>query len=105
MAGLLNSIITKQELKRHKAMADFSYCVITKDGIEPPTLPRFFLLAGHGSKHPGVKFYQNMVEQGKRVVVIAGPHKVPALKAALRGKLYNVLITDQYSAEELAKAS
>src|ERR1039458_8614076 len=105
MTGVLEPIITTRELARHQVQADFSYLLIRKDGTEPPDLPRFFLTAGHGSKYPGIEFYRHMVEQKKPVVVMGGPFKIPALKAGLHGKLFNVLITDQHSAEQLAKGS
>jgi deoxyribonucleoside regulator len=102
MTGLLEQIITTSDLTRQKAVADFSYCLIDEDGNSRPEW-RFFLTAGDGSKYPDVRFYRHMVEKKKTVVVMAGPFMVPALKAALRGKLFNVLITDQDSAKQLAK--
>jgi len=44
-----------------------------------------------------------MVEQNKPVVAIAGPYKLEPIKAALKGKLFNVWITDQHTAEEILK--
>ena len=49
----------------------------------------------------GVERVRGMVKSGKSVVVAAGKYKLPALRAALRGKLFNVLITDEAAAKEL----
>jgi DNA-binding transcriptional regulator LsrR (DeoR family) len=42
-----------------------------------------------------------MVKAQKTVVVAAGRYKTAALRAALRGRLFNVLITDEMAAKEL----
>ena len=44
---------------------------------------------------------QAMVKAQKTVVVVAGRYKTAALRAALRGRLFNVLITDEMAAKEL----
>jgi DNA-binding transcriptional regulator LsrR (DeoR family) len=44
---------------------------------------------------------KEMVKANKRVVVATGKYKLPSLKAALKGKLFNVLITDEMAAREL----
>jgi DNA-binding transcriptional regulator LsrR (DeoR family) len=42
-----------------------------------------------------------MVKAGKKVVVAVGKYKLTALRAALKGRLFNVLITDEMAAREL----
>ena len=42
-----------------------------------------------------------LVEEGKKVVVAVGKYKLPALRAALKRRLFNVLITDEIAAGEL----
>jgi DNA-binding transcriptional regulator LsrR (DeoR family) len=42
-----------------------------------------------------------MVQAGKQVVIAAGKYKLPALKAALEGRLMSVLITDESAARDL----
>ena len=43
-----------------------------------------------------------MVADGKKVIVPAGPYKLPAIKAALKAKLFNVLITNEDAARRVA---
>ncbi|MBW6411601.1 sugar-binding transcriptional regulator [Clostridium weizhouense] len=40
-------------------------------------------------------------EKEKSILVAGGEHKVEAIKGALKGKIANVLITDQYTAKQL----
>ncbi|SFD41756.1 deoxyribonucleoside regulator [Clostridium uliginosum] len=40
-------------------------------------------------------------EKEKSILVAGGEHKVKAIKGALKGKIANVLITDQYTAKRL----
>ena len=42
-----------------------------------------------------------MVAERKPVIVTAGTYKLEAVRAALKGKLFNVLITDEHSARGL----
>jgi DNA-binding transcriptional regulator LsrR (DeoR family) len=42
---------------------------------------------------------------GKKVVAIGGPYLTPAIKAALKGKICNVIILDEYSAKEIVAGS
>jgi DNA-binding transcriptional regulator LsrR (DeoR family) len=49
----------------------------------------------------GVNEVKEMVEAGRKVVAAVGEYKLPALKAALKGKLFNVLITDEMAAKAL----
>ncbi len=103
MTALLQPIITPDELIRQGAVADFSYCLVDAQGRSRENW-RYFLTAGYGSAHPDIEFYKQMVEQKKKVIVMAGPFKIPALMAALRGQLFSVLITDEDSARQLAEA-
>ena len=46
------------------------------------------------------------LKRGPKVVAVSGgPHKVPAIGAALRGGLIDVLVTDSVTAEKLLEAS
>jgi|GEM_PF-1230246 len=103
MTGLLHSIVTPDQLEAEGAIADFSYNLIDGEGRSKEKW-RFFLTAGHYTDHPGLAFFQRMVATGRKVVAIAGAHKIPAIKAALAAKAFNVWITDQHSAEALATA-
>lgn len=47
---------------------------------------------------------KNMVREGKDVVMIAGRYKEKALAAALKGKIGNVLITDDRTAKQLLES-
>jgi DNA-binding transcriptional regulator LsrR (DeoR family) len=59
----------------------------------------FFIGAGYPD---GAEFYRKMAaDPDKRVIVVAGPHKLPGIRAALRGRLFNVLITETNSARDL----
>jgi DNA-binding transcriptional regulator LsrR (DeoR family) len=104
MTGLLEPVgISPTDLATEGAVGDVSYCLFDDAG-EGRKDWRFFLTAGHYAKDPkrrGIGFYKQMVEDGKKVIIIAGTHKVPAILAALKGKLFNVLITDQISAQEI----
>jgi DNA-binding transcriptional regulator LsrR (DeoR family) len=109
MTGLLKPLgIEPHELSAEGAVGDICCCLFNKDGEEQPknarrqNLPkerwRFFLTAGHYLKHSGVDFYRDLALQKKVVVVIAGIHKEAAIKAALKGKLFNYWITDDETA-------
>lgn len=106
ITDLIKSEIGLRDLDRAKVIGDFSYLLITADGEEakhPLTKEplRYFLSGGYNTGHPGVAFYQRLVARGKSVVVVAGPFKLPAIRAALRGKLFNVLVTDEKTAKQL----
>ncbi len=103
--ALLQPIVSPQQLEEVEgAVADFSYNLIDAAGTSKEKW-RFFLTAGHYSEHTGIGFYKHMVESGKKVVAIAGAHKIPGIKAALAAKAFNVWFTDQHSAEAIAKGS
>jgi len=102
MTGLLKpiSVNIEKELGREKAAADFAYCLIDENGRSKDDW-RFFISAGHYSKHPGIDFYRHMVDSGKKVVTIAGPYKIAAIVACLKAKAFNIWITDADSAQQV----
>jgi DNA-binding transcriptional regulator LsrR (DeoR family) len=104
MTGLLNPIVTAQELRDEGAVADFCYNLIDDQGLGQDRW-QFFLTAGHYSQYRGLAFFHHMVETGKRVVAIAGPRKLPAVMAALKAKVFNVWITDSATANEALNIS
>jgi DNA-binding transcriptional regulator LsrR (DeoR family) len=104
MTCLLEPVITPQELRDEGAIADFCYNLIGEDGRGDDKW-RFFLTAGHYSAYPGLAFFQHMVETGKRVVAIVGPRKREAILAALKAKVFNVLISDSQTVKDLLKHS
>lgn len=100
--GLLQSIVTADQLESEGAVADLAYNIMDATGRTKEKW-RFFITAGHYSEHPGIRFFQDMVNTpGKKVVVIAGPHKVEAIKAGLAAKAFNVLISDSHSVSQIA---
>jgi len=82
------------------AIGDIAYNVLDDKG-ESDWSWSFFLTLGYGSEHAGADFYHNLVAQGKPVMVMAGMNKEPVLRAAIRGRLINVLITDAVTAKSL----
>jgi len=103
MGSLLKSVVTREQLAREGAVGDFCYCPFDADGDCPPDKDwQFFMTAGHYSKYRGIGFYKRMVETGKKVVGFGGPHLLPVIRAALKGKIVNVLILDEYTAQQLA---
>jgi deoxyribonucleoside regulator len=83
-------------LKQQGIVGDISYSFFNGKG-ETKDQWRFFLTLG-------VEHFREMAANPKkRVVLIAGKHKESVLKVALRGRLCNVLITDETTAETLLK--
>ena len=97
--SLLRKSVRENELAGEGAVGDMSYCFFDKDGNGRKEW-QFFLTAGHWST-PGVEYYREMVRRGKEVIVIAGAYKTPAIRAALKGQLFNVWITDEPTAREI----
>jgi len=95
--------VAPQELAKDGAVGDIAYCFFDKDGTDPKGW-RFFVTGGYNSGHSGLEYYRRMVKQEKRVVMIAGPFELPAILAALKGKLFNVWFTDEITADEVLKA-
>jgi DNA-binding transcriptional regulator LsrR (DeoR family) len=117
MTGILKPLgIEPRELAAEGAVGDICCCLFNADGDEQPKDShgkilskerwRFFLTAGHEEpKLRGVERYRNLVHEGKTVVVIAGVNKEPAIRAALKGKLFNYWITDDETATNVLMAN
>jgi DNA-binding transcriptional regulator LsrR (DeoR family) len=105
MGSVLRSVVSSDQLAREGVVGDYCYCPFDKNGECPEDEDwEFFLTAGHySSRYKGINFYRHMVEMKKKVVGIGGPDSLPVIRAALKGKVVNVLILDEYSAQQLAK--
>jgi len=90
---LENLKLTEAALLKEGAVGDINYSFFAEDGTTAPEWNIFPAL--------GVAQAQAMVKAQKTVVVAAGRYKTEALRAALRGRLFNVLITDEMAAKEL----
>jgi deoxyribonucleoside regulator len=90
---LENLRMTEATLAREGAIGDINYSFFDEGGGTTPDWNVFPAL--------GVDQVKEMVKANKRVVVATGKYKLPSLKAALKGKLFNVLITDEMAAREL----
>ncbi|MDD5544074.1 MAG: sugar-binding domain-containing protein [Acidobacteriia bacterium] len=96
--GLLKEMgITKEKLLAMGAVGDICYCYLKEDGSTSPDLD-FFLTLGRETLVEMASKYPH-----KKVVVIAGKHKMDPLRAVLKGRLCSVLITDELTAEELVR--
>ena len=102
MGSLLESVVTQKTLANEGAVGDFCYCPYDANGKSKDEW-RFFLTAGHFSKHKGIEFFRDMVKRNRTVVGFGGPYLFPAIKAALEGKIVNVLIIDSHTASRLAE--
>jgi DNA-binding transcriptional regulator LsrR (DeoR family) len=101
MTGLLKALgVDLDILVSQKAVGDISYNLFDDKGQGRPEW-QFFITAGHGSKHTGVDFYRHLVEQGRKVIVMAGIRKEAALRVGLNARLFNVLITDVHTTQRL----
>lgn len=90
---LENLRLTEATLIREGAIGDINYSFFDEAGRTTPDWNVFPAI--------GVDRVKEMVKANKRVVVATGRYKLPSLKAALKGKLFNVLITDEVAAREL----
>ncbi|HEY8460218.1 MAG TPA: sugar-binding domain-containing protein [Blastocatellia bacterium] len=90
---LENLRLTAASLIKEGAIGDINYSFFDENGETDPDWNIFPSL--------GVDRLKEMVKANKRVVVTTGRYKLPALKAAIKGKLFNVLITDEMAAGEL----
>jgi len=104
MMSLLQPNITLKDLVKENAVGDLSYCLFDENGNSNDDW-RFFPMVGDFSEHKGLDFYRHMCDQRKTVIAIAGPYKLEPIKAALKGKLINVLITDEHTAREILEGS
>jgi deoxyribonucleoside regulator len=90
---LENLKLTEAAMLKEGAVGDLNYSFFAEDGTTAPEWNIFPAL--------GVAQAQAMVKAQKTVVVAAGRYKMAALRGALRGYLFNVLITDELAAKEL----
>jgi DNA-binding transcriptional regulator LsrR (DeoR family) len=104
ITGLLENIVTPQQLAREGAVGDLSYCLFDANGKSHKKW-QFFLTAGHGSNREGVDFYKHMVATGKKVVAFGGPYQMDPIKVALKAKMFNVWVTDEYTARRIAEGN
>jgi DNA-binding transcriptional regulator LsrR (DeoR family) len=117
MTGILRPVgIEARELAGEGAVGDICCCLFNAEGDEQPKdVPgrnlskerwRFFLTAGFQDPSTrGLDFYKKLVSENKTVVVIAGVNKEPAIRAALKGKLFNHWITDDETARNITEGS
>jgi DNA-binding transcriptional regulator LsrR (DeoR family) len=98
--GLLKKSMSDKELADDGIVGDLGCCFFDDDGNGSDDW-QFFLTGGHYSGHRGVEFYRHMVTTGRQVIVAAGIYKTRAIIAALKGKLFNVWITDDVTAREV----
>jgi deoxyribonucleoside regulator len=90
---LENLRLTEAAIIKEGAIGDINYSFFDENGQTDPDWNIFPTL--------GVDRVKEMVMANKRVVAATGRYKLPALKAALNGRLFNVLITDEIAAGEL----
>jgi len=105
VSAILQSIVSRKDLESEGAIAATSSWVFDEDGNSRDDW-NFFLSAGHfakDEKRKGLGFFKQMVQDGKKVIVAGGPFKVPGIRAALKGKMFNVLVTDEVSAQQIAR--
>ena len=97
----LRTIETAEKLREEGAVGAYAYSLFDSHGDQLDKW-QFFLTAGHGTSNWGVEFHKDMVRNDK-IVVAAGDYE-PAVRAALEGQIFNVLITDQTTALSLLKS-
>jgi deoxyribonucleoside regulator len=90
---LENLRLTEAALIKEGVVGDLNYSFFDERGQTAPDWNIFPSL--------GVDQTREMVKAKKQVVVAVGRYKLPALKAALKGRLFNVLITDEMAARDL----
>jgi deoxyribonucleoside regulator len=90
---LENLKLTEAGLIKEGAIGDINYSFFAADGTTASEWNIFPAL--------GVEQVQAMVKAQKTVVVAAGRYKLAAVQAALKGRLFNVLVTDELAAKEL----
>ena len=100
MENYLRHVVTTKDLHEEGAVGAFSYCLFDKDGNGNKRW-QFFLSAGHGTPHWGINFFKRMVASEKTVVAVGD--YLPAVRAALKGKIFNVWITDRNTARQIAE--
>jgi DNA-binding transcriptional regulator LsrR (DeoR family) len=90
---LENLRLSAGALVKEGAVGDINYSFFDGEGRTTPDWNVFPSLGAEQAKA--------MVKEGKKVVVAVGKYKLTALRAALKGRLFNVLITDEMAAREL----
>jgi deoxyribonucleoside regulator len=90
---LENLRLSAGALLKEGAVGDINYSFFDDEGRTTPDWNVFPSL--------GAEQVKAMVKAGKKVVVAVGKYKLTALRAALKGRLFNVLITDEMAAREL----
>jgi DNA-binding transcriptional regulator LsrR (DeoR family) len=106
MMSLLKGVVSDKAFAEQGVVGDFSYCPFDLNGNARPdwSFIPLFLTAGHFQKeHRGIDFFKKMVADNKRVVAFGGPFSLKPTKAALKGKIFNVLMTDEISATSLLR--
>jgi hypothetical protein len=87
-------------LIKEGAVGEFGYSLIDENG-ETRKEWQLFLTAGYPN---GPDFFRKMAQvPGNRVIGIGNLYSYQTIEAALKGKLINVLITDQLTARKLLK--
>ena len=100
MENYLRTIETAEKLRAEGAVGAYAYSLFDSNGKQDDKW-QFFLTAGHGTANWGVEFHKHMVRTG-RTVVAAGDYE-PAVTAALKGEIFNVLITNYTTASAILK--
>jgi deoxyribonucleoside regulator len=90
---LENLRLTEASIIKEGAIGDINYSFFDESGRTTPDWNIFPSL--------GVDRVKEMVKANKGVVVATGIYKLASLRAALRGKLFNILITDEMAAKEI----
>lgn len=99
--SLLESVVAPEQLAAEGAVGSMAHCFFDKSGNGKEDW-RFWLTPGHFSERNwGVEFYKRMVEAGKIVVTFANPFDIRATITALRARMFNVLVTNEYSARKI----
>jgi deoxyribonucleoside regulator len=87
--------LSEEELRREGAVGDISYSYFDENGNSRPEWSLFLSL------DVGMLRKMALEVPSKQVVVVVGGYKTKALKAAVKGRLCNVLITDRTAARAL----
>jgi DNA-binding transcriptional regulator LsrR (DeoR family) len=82
--------VSPELLAEDEAIAELAYCFLDSRGQSKKDWA-LFLTPGCPE---GLKFYRERVSEKRKVVLVVGPNQTDQLRAALRGKLVNVIITD-----------
>jgi hypothetical protein len=104
MAGVLKTYGVTTKLLKPEAAGDFCYAIYDHEGVGHDKWE--FLLTGgypHSAQFLADKSAEKDAENHNvnHVIGIGGFDRLPAIKAALKGKLFNVLVTDRATGEAL----